>query len=277
VHLEDRNFALYVGEERPEGAAPLVLAFHGGSSTGAAMRKLTNLDARADREGWLVAYPNAVQGHWNDGRGSAEIPEQRDGVDDVGWCARLVDHLVETAGADRERVYATGFSNGGMFCQRLAVERPDLVAAVASVGGPMAEPVCDPGPARPMPVLLVHGTDDPVVPYGGGPVMGDPRRGRVAPVEDTAARWREVNRCAPRPAVHELPHRDPADDTRVRISRWRPEGEGAEVVLVTVDGGGHTWPGGLQYLPQREIGPTARDVHASDLVADFFRDELRRA
>ena len=276
MHLDDRNFQLH-GAGRRSAPAPLVLAFHGGGATGGAIRKLTNLDARADREGWLVAYPDAVQGHWNDGRGSSEIPEQRDGVDDVGWCARLVAHLVETAGADPDAVFATGFSNGGMFCHRLAVERPDLVLAVAPVAGPMPEPLLDPGPARPVPVLLVHGTDDPVVPYGGGPVQGDPRRGRVAPVEETAARWREVNRCAPSPMVTELPHRDPADDTRVTVAAWEPAvaGEGAEVVLVTVAGGGHTWPGGLQYKPQSAIGATAGDVHASDLVADFFRDQVR--
>ena len=281
MHLEGRNFQLHLPEGRPPGtstpSAPLVVAFHGGMASGGAMRKLTNLNDRADREGWLVAFPDATQGHWNDGRGSAEIPEQRDRVDDVGWFARLVDHVVETAGADRDRVYATGFSNGAMFCHRLAVERPDLVAAVAAVAGPIPEPLLDPGPARPVPVLLVHGTDDPVVPYGGGPVQGDPRRGRVASVEETAARWRAVNRCAPDGTVTALPHRDPADRTRMTLTRWQPKaaGEGAEVVLVTVDGGGHTWPGGLQYQPQSAIGATAGDVHASDLVADFFRDKAR--
>ena len=280
MHLDDRSFQLHVPEGRQATApAPLVVAFHGGMATGGAMRKLTNLDARADREGWLVAYPDAVKGHWNDGRGSAEIPEQRDGVDDVGFFAGLVDHLVETAGADRDRVYATGFSNGGMFCHRLAVERPDLVAAVAAVAGPMPEPLLDPGPARPLSVLLVHGTDDPVVPYCGGPVQGDPRRGRVASVEETAARWRAANRCPSSGTVTGLPHRDPADRTRVTVTTRDPDaaGEGAQVVLVTLEGGGHTWPGGLQYQPQREIGATAGDVHASDVVADFFRDRVRRA
>ena len=277
MHLEDRNYQLHAGADREAAASPLVVAFHGGSATGGAMRKLTNLDRRADREGWLVAYPESVKGHWNDGRSSSAIVEHREGVDDVGWFARLVDHLVETAGADPERVYVTGFSNGGMFCHRIAVERPDLVAAIASVGGPMPEPLLDPGPSRPVPALIVHGTDDPVVPNGGGPVQGDESRGRVLSEEGTAARWREVNRCSPTGSETELPHRDPDDDTRVRLTRWQPDGEGAEVVLVTVDGGGHTWPGGLQYLPQREIGPTARDVHASDLVADFFRGEVRRS
>ena len=280
MHLDDGRFQLHVPEGRSAGsaggAAPLVVAFHGGMANGGAMRKLTNLEARADDEGWLVAFPDSVEGHWNDGRGSEAIAEHRDDVDDVGWVARLVDHLVETAGADPERVYATGFSNGGMFCHRLAVERPDLVAAIAPVAGPMPEPLLDPGPGRPVPVLLVHGTADPVVPYGGGPVQGDDRQGRVASVEETAARWRKVNRCSPTASETELPHRDESDDTRVRVLRWEPEGEGAEVVLVTVEGGGHTWPGGLQYQPQSKIGATAGDAHASDLVADFLRAKVRR-
>ncbi|MDQ4134075.1 MAG: dienelactone hydrolase family protein [Actinomycetota bacterium] len=280
MHLEDRTFQLKVPdrEGRPD-PAPLVVAFHGGMATGGAMRKLANLDARAEREGWLVAYPDSVAGHWNDGRGSAVIHEHRDQVDDLGWVARLVDHLVETAGADRDQVYATGFSNGAMFCHRIAVERPELVAAIAPVAGPMPEPLLDPGPTRAMPALLVHGTDDPVVPYAGGPVQGDPDRGRVASVEETAARWRAVNRCSTEGSVTEVPHRDPADRTRVRVRRWEPDddGTGAEVVLVTVEGGGHTWPGGLQYQPQSRIGVTTGDVHASDLVVDFFRGKTRRA
>ncbi len=276
MHLDDRTFQLRVPDGR-SSSAPLVIAFHGGMATGGAMRKLTNLDTRAEREGWLVAYPDAVEGHWNDGRGSDVIPEHRDQVDDVGWFARLVDHLVDTAGADRERVYVTGFSNGAMFCHRLAVERPDMLAAVAAVAGPIPEPLLDSGPSRPMPVLLVHGTDDPVVPFAGGPVQGDPSRGRVASVEETAARWRAANQCAPEGSVTELPNRDPADPTRVRVTRWEPENEGAEVVLVAVDGAGHTWPGGLQYQPQSKIGLTAGDVHASDLAVDFFRGKVRRA
>ncbi len=280
MNLEDRTFQLKVPDaDRRAEPLPLVVAFHGGMATGGAMRKLSNLDARADREGWLVAYPDSVAGHWNDGRRTTVIPEHRDEVDDVGWFARLVGYLVGTANADPDRVYATGFSNGAMFCHRIAVERPELVAAIAPVAAPMPEPLLEPGPARAMPVLLVHGTDDPIVPYGGGPVQGDPKRGRVVSVEETAARWRTVNRCSGEGSLTELPHRDPDDHTRVRVTRWEPEddGSGSEVVLAVVEGGGHTWPGGLQYQPQSKIGVTAGDVHASDLAVDFFRGKRRRA
>ena len=255
----------------PSQGRPLVLAFHGGDAAGAAMRQLTNLDARADRMGWVVAYPDAVEGHWNDGRGVSHYPAHRDDVDDVGFVARLVDHLEDTAAVDRRRVYATGFSNGAMFCHRLAMSRPDLVAAIAPVAGTIPRPLLDPGPADPVPVLIVHGTADRMVPYHGGPVGGaSESRGLVASVEETAARWRAANRCAETPEEETLPHRDESDPTRVRVATWTAGPGGGEVVVATVVEGGHTWPGGLQYRPERFIGPTARDLTASDAIVEFF-------
>jgi polyhydroxybutyrate depolymerase len=276
VELDGRTFELHVGGggtgEGTSGGRPLILAFHGGSSTASDMRKLTNLDARADREGWVVAYPNGVDGHWNDGRDVDDYPAHHDDVDDVGFVTRLVDHLVDTAGVDRGRVYATGFSNGGMFVHRLAMTSPDLVAAIAPVSGTIARPLLDPGPSAPVPVFMIHGTADRMVSYDGGPVGGPSEsRGEVASVEETAARWRAANRCSDTPDEETLPHQDEADPTRVRLARWRPGGtEGDEVVLATVVEGGHTWPGGLQYRPQRFIGPTTRDLIASDAIVEFF-------
>ena len=290
MQLDGRTFELHVGAggdgaggdgeggdgERGAGEAsprrPLVLAFHGGNADGTAMRKLTNLDARADRQGWVVAYPNGVEGHWNDGRGVDTYPAHREDVDDVGFVSRLVDHLVDTAGVDRRRVYATGFSNGGMFVHRLAMARPDLVAAIAPVAATIARPLLDPGPQAPVPVFMIHGTADRMVSYEGGPVGGPSEsRGEVASVEETAARWRAANRCAEEPEQETLPHRDEGDPTSVRVATWRAAGsDGADVVVATVVEGGHTWPGGLQYRPQRFIGPTARDLNASDAIIEFF-------
>ncbi len=282
MELDGRTFELHVGAAAARGdegvARPLVVAFHGGSADAGAMRKLTNLDARADREGWVVAYPNGVEGHWNDGRGVDSYPAHRDDVDDVGFVGRLVDRLAETAGVDAERVYATGFSNGGMFVHRLAIARPDLVAAIAPVAGTVARPLLDPGPRAPVPIFMIHGTADRMVPYDGGPVGGPSEsRGEVASVEETAARWRAANRCRREAEEETLPHRDEDEPTRVRIATWRAAApDGAEVVVGTVVEGGHTWPGGLQYRPQRFIGHTARDLKASDAIFEFFARHSRR-
>ena len=272
MELNGRSFEFHVPAGLPLAPPPpLVLAFHGGGADGKAMRLLSNLDARADREGWVVAYPDGLDGNWNDGRDAPAIRAQRDRVDDVGLAAALVDHLVAAAGIDRARVFATGFSNGGMLCHRLAVERPDLVAAIAPVSGPMPAPLARRRASLPVPVLMVHGTADPIVPYDGGAVMGDADRGRVASLEETAAYWRQANRCQPEAILEDLVPPGPSDRTEVRQATWRPaDDEGAEVVAVTVEGGGHTWPGGRQYQPERVIGVMARAVQASDLIAAFF-------
>ena len=283
MELGGRSFQLHLPARSAEGddaspARPLVLAFHGGEASGAAMRQLTNLDARADREGWVVAYPDAVEGHWNDGRGVPKYAAHRDDVDDVGFVVNLVDHLVDTAGVDRRRVYATGFSNGAMFCHRLAMARPDLVAAIAPVAGTIPQPLLDPGPgeAVAVAVFMAHGTADRMVPYEGGPVGGPSEgRGTVASVDESAACWRAANRCSERPEEETLPHRDESDPTRVRIATWAAGADGAEVVVATVVDGGHTWPGGLQYRPQRFIGPTAGDLKASDAIVEFFSRHRR--
>lgn len=235
------------------------------------MRRLTGLDGRADRKCWLVAYPDGTQGHWNDGRGAPGIAAQADGVDDVGFAADLVAHLVATAGADPERVYATGMSNGGMFCHRLAAERPNLVAAIAPVAGLLPEPLLGaPPPVVPVPVLMVHGTVDPIVGWNGGLVFDDATSGRVASVDGTVAWWRKANGAKSTPTVEHLPHRLGPDPTTVQVTTWPAGPGGADVTLVTVVGGGHTWPGGLQYLPQRVIGLTAGDISASDLIVGFL-------
>ena len=284
MELGGRTFELHLpaagddGGGEPAGGRPLVVAFHGGSAKGGDMRRLTNLDARADREGWVVAYPDGVEGHWNDGRGVESYPAHRGDVDDAAFVAALVDHLVVTAGVDRHRVYATGFSNGAMFCHRLAIERPDLVAAIAPVSGTISVPMLDPGPAAPVPVFMVHGTADRMVPYEGGGVGGESEsRGLVASVAQTASAWRAANRCGDEPEEVTLPHRDPSDPTRVRIETWpaSPGPDSAEVVVVTVEEGGHTWPGGLQYRPERFIGPTAGDLIASDAIVAFFSGKHR--
>ncbi|MDQ4070264.1 MAG: hypothetical protein M3203_12470, partial [Actinomycetota bacterium] len=160
---------------------------------------------------------------------------------------------METARVDRQRVFATGFSNGAMFVHRLAMARPDLVAAIAPVAGTIARPLLDPGPQAAVPGVMIHGTADRMVPYEGGPVGGPSEsRGEVASVEETAARWRAANRCDDELEEETLPHRDENDPTRVRLATWRAaRPDGADVVVATVVEGGHTWPGGLQYRPQR--------------------------
>ena len=274
----ERTYRLYVppthDRSRP---VPLVIALHGGGGTGAAMERLTvgGLNRLAAREGFVVVYPDGVDRHWNDGRGVSDYRAHRENIDDIGFISGLIDHLVQTQGIDRSRVYATGISNGGLFSQRLARELAPRVAAIGVVAISMSDKIAlMRAPARPVSVLLMPGTEDPLVPWAGGDIgfPGGARKvGKVLSVADTVAAWVALNHCTPPPSVSWEPDRDPQDGTRVRREAYGPCSEGSEVVLYAVDGGGHTWPGGQQYLPARIVGRTSRDIDANEVIWNFFK------
>jgi polyhydroxybutyrate depolymerase len=256
----------------PAGASsaaglPVVIAFHGRGGTAAGMSRLTHLDQVADQHRFVVIYPQGYRRSWNDGRQGT--PAHQHGVDDVGFVAGLIRYLVGTGHVNSSRIYATGMSNGAIFTERLGCDLAGLLAGIAPVAGPMPVPVAGTcHPSRPIAVLEIHGTADPLVPYGGGQVHSA-SGGVVRSVAWTFARWRAIDRCQPRPATATLP--DAAHDgTGVRVSRGSACAPGAPVVLYTVTGGGHTWPGGEQYLPSALIGATSRQFDASQVIWRFF-------
>ncbi|MDI6773301.1 MAG: PHB depolymerase family esterase [bacterium] len=258
------------------GPMPLVLALHGGGGTGLNMEQLTlgGLNRLSETHGFVVVYPDGVDRHWNDGRGVAEYRAHRENVDDVGFISALIEHLAQTQGIDRSRVYATGISNGGLLSMRLAHELSHKIAAIAPVAISITDKIAAMrAPARPIPIVLIPGTHDPLVPWDGGNLgfRGGRAVGRVLSVAETVRYWVSHNRCAPTPTVTREPDRDPNDGTRVRRETYGGCSEGAEVVVYVVEGGGHTWPGGLPYLPERVIGRTTRDIYANEVIWDFFR------
>lgn len=247
--------------------APLVITLHGGGGAGGGMNRLTGMNALADREGFIVAYPDGIEHHWNDGRSTIKVK-----ADDVAFIAALIERLAKDYNIDRRRVYATGISNGGFMTQRLACELSDKIAAIATVAATMPEelqPKCR--PSRPVSVLVMDGAADPIVPYNGGEVsIGE--RGKILSVDGAINFWREQDRCSAKPSVAQLPDVDPNDGTRVTRESYEGCKGGSEVILYRIEGGGHTWAGGLQYLPERIIGKTSRDINASETIWNFLRN-----
>ena len=279
----ERTFRLYVppthDRSRP---APLIIVLHGGGGTGAAMERLTDggLNRLAARDGLVVVYPDGLERHWNDGRGVTDYRAHRENIDDVSFISALIDHLAQTLGIDRSRVYAAGISNGGLFSQRLARELALRIAAIGVVAISMSDKIAlMRAPARPVSVVLIPGTEDPLVPWAGGDLgfAGSRRKvGTVLSVAETVAAWTALNRCAPPPVVTWEPDRSPQDGTRVRREAYGPCGDGSEVVLYAVEGGGHTWPSGWQYLPERFIGRTSKDIDANEVLWGFFKKHAIR-
>ena len=243
---------------------PVVVALHGLTANGRMLARFSGLNEKADRCGFIVVYPNGGLLAFNAGGVAA-----RRGPDDVAFINRMLDELSAHVCVDQCRVYATGLSNGGMMCYRLACELSHRFAAIASVSGPMA--ILDCCPCHPVSVLHFHGTCDRELPYNG-PRKGEKSLIQYHPVTETIAIWAARNGCTAEPMIEQMPDRCP-DCTTVTRTTYGPGCCGAEVVLYTINGGGHTWPG--REPPARFMGLSTKDIVANDIMWEFFLQHPR--
>lgn len=272
-----RSYLVHVSPVADARPLPVVIAFHGGGGNASGFRDYAGLDAVADRERFIVVYPNGtgplrrVLLTFNAGNNCCGWARNQQ-VDDVGFAAALVDDLARRTSIDRRRVYVTGHSNGAMMAYRLAAERADLVAAVVAVAGAMS--LDDFAPSRPVPVMHVHSVDDPRALYGGGvgpPFPGTNSRVTHTPVQDGLHRWIARNGCPTEPTVTEVRRgvaRAPdADHTATRLV-YGPCETGAEVVHWKLTGAGHGWPGSTTGR-ERIVGPATTIINAAEEVWAF--------
>ncbi|MCP4327994.1 MAG: alpha/beta fold hydrolase [Alphaproteobacteria bacterium] len=250
----------------------VVFALHGGAGRAEQFAGYLNFDVYAKARNLLIVYPQGFERHWNDGRPDVSYSTHEGDVDDVAFLRAVLETVATRYPVDRGRVYVAGISNGGMMALRLACEAADTFAAVAALTAsfPMAmADRCD--PIRPLPVMLINGTDDPIFPYGGGTIgFGRRKLGEVRSTPETVARWVVLNGCLGPAKIVALPDTDRDDDSRVVVERYLPCRAGTEVTLYRVEGGGHTWPGRRPYLPRFLIGETNDDIDATAHILDFF-------
>lgn len=275
-----RTFKVQLASQRP---APLVLALHGNSQQGRDMEVRTSWPAVAKRENFIAVFPDGLNRSWADLRGSGARSGSRPpaGTDDIAFMMAIIDRLVKDGIADPHRIYATGLSNGGAMALSLACRHPDKFAAVAPIIVNMTDPfaeACKPG--RPIPLLMMNGTDDPLIPYNGG--LGTSRLAVPGfwSTAQTVALWRKLNRCATQDAnATDLPDRNKDDHSTVtRIASTCPPGQ--DVVLYRVNGGGHRMPGGFPdavaaRLFNAMLGPQNRDIDGAETIWDFFKNYSR--
>lgn len=248
----------------------LVLVYHGGGDTAAGVAELTHFNRLSDQEGFIVVYPEAYHHQWNDGREAFLISSERRHVDDVAFTSALLTDVQKHYSIDPQRIYATGFSNGAIFCHILGERLSDKFAAIAPVSGAMAEPVAQNlRPAEPISVLAIHGTADPSVPYKGGNVDLF-AHGRTLSVARTMDWWREIDHCRDAPVIEKKELPPGSSCGPIICTRWTGGARHTEVALDVIEGGGHAWPGGPQYLPAFLIGPACRDFDATEQIWNFF-------
>lgn len=270
----ERSYLIYKPAKVAK-APPLLVVFHGSMGSPGKARAETGyeFDRLADRDGFVVAYPQGYGGNWNDCRKAASYPARSLDIDDLGFFEALVARLQRERNVDPARVFVTGASNGGHFVYRLALERPARIAGAAVFAGnlPTADnTVCiQQGP--PPPILIVNGTKDPINPYKGGRVtlFGFGNRGTVQSARQSAA-W--FARGAGRPVTTLIPARAKGDRTSVTRSAWG----GGRVVLLTVNGGGHQIHQ-RAYRPSRILGRATTAIDGPAEAWAFFSRQPPRS
>jgi len=252
-----RDYILYVPASYSPGTpAPLVFNFHGYTSNASQQMWYGSFTSIADNEGFIIVHPegtldNSGNTHFNVGWGGST-------VDDVGFTEALMDDLIATYNIDNNRIYSTGMSNGGFMSYQLACELSDRIAAIASVTGSMNLGwfnSCN--PTHPMPVMEIHGTNDPTVSYNASNFTES--------IPDMMDFWANFNNCDNMPIVTNVPNTNTIDGCTAEHQLWDNGANGVVVEHYKIIDGEHTWPGAPIAL-----GTTNYDIDASEKIWEFF-------
>ena len=272
----DRTFRMFVPTYLEE-AIPIVFVFHGTQKPGygaASIISLTHFDRIAETGHFIAIFPEAFDGNWNDGRENEMAQSYLQGIDDVAFVDKILEKVKTKYAIDLHRIYATGFSNGAIFCHYLAANRSTLFAAIAPVSGQLAFPFSKEfHPKDSVSVLEIHGTSDSVVPYAGGRINDD--GGEVIGVEETVEYWSRADSCKSRYLQLPIADLNPNDDCYPEEFLWADGKNDSEVVLCRVVGGGHTWPGSALPFYLFFLGNVCLDFNASQMIWQFFKNHPR--
>lgn len=252
-----RSYRLYVPAIYTGASArPLILNLHGYTSNAQQQQLYSNFMPIADTANFLMVFPNGTynsgQRFWNAGISSAL-------VNDIAFLSALIDSLDLTYNINLNRVYSTGMSNGGYMSHTLACELSNRITAIASVTGSIFNTQYGSNchPMRPVPVMQIHGTNDPTVPYTGSSTS--------MPIDSVVKYWVTKNNCNPAATFSNVPNTSSTDGCTAEHYRYLNGISGSSVELYKIIGGTHTWPG----FPFGGIG-TNLDINASKEIWRFF-------
>lgn len=271
-----RTFLTQFPSEKP---APLVIVLHGNTQSGADIKARTAWPQVAKREHFGLIFPDGLNHAWADFRADTKRAGRAPpkGTDDIAFIVRLIEKYVADGAADPKRVYVTGVSNGGAMTMTLACARADLFAAAASlIINLTGEAAAACHPARPVPVLMMNGTADPLIPFEGGKGTSRFAVDGFWSATRTLAFWRKLNGCETGDgAVTDLEDRDQDDQSTVTQieSRCPPA---RDVVLYRVNGGGHRMPGNesdarFPRIATALLGPQNHDIDGAETIWAFFK------
>jgi len=270
-----RNYLFYIPRSyNKDMSSPLIFLLHGGGGTAKGMIKLTKngFNDKAENNKTIIVYPEGFENHWNDLRGEfANYSSHQKNIDDVGFISALIEEF--TANFNISKIFAAGISNGGLMSYRLGCELSNKISAISAIAANLPINLKEKCLLhKPISVLIINGTEDSLVPYAGGYITGPfgmKKLGEVISSTDTFKFWGEINKCSKDFKNIDLANNF-KDGTGINKKIYENCANHKQVILYTIKGGGHTWPGGLQYLPQFIIGKTSREIDANSLILDFF-------
>jgi polyhydroxybutyrate depolymerase len=271
-----RTFTAQLPDTR---SSPLVIVLHGNTQTGADIASRTSWPEIARREHFGVVFPDGLNRAWADFRPNAKRAGRAppEGTDDIAFIVALIEKFIADGTADPKHIYITGVSNGGAMTMTMICTRADLFAAAASVIINLTDESANAcHPSRAVPMLMMNGTADPLIPYQGGRGTSRFAVPGFWSTAKTLGFWRRANACETLDAdVTDLDDRDQTDQTTVtRIASRCPQGR--DVVLYRVNGGGHRMPGSFPdarfpRLVNAIFGPQNHDIDGAETIWTFFR------
>jgi len=244
-------------------SVPLLLALHQFSDTARGMEKLTQFNKLADKEKFIVAYP---QGKWRIWK-TDPLPNE-----DTKFLETLIDELLSKYPINPHKIFATGASAGGMMIQAFACYSERFAGIVPVMGSMTRNYAEERKPKKNIPVLIIHGTADPVVPYDGGETNAGPgRRPVFLSAEENAEWWAKQYGYSGETIITQFPDKNTEDIFSVEVINYNCD---PPVFLYKIIGGGHTWPGTKNFYPKFIVGPTAPEPNASQIIWDFFKNTM---
>lgn len=238
---------------------PLVLVFHGDAGSGRSISDVTGFNNLAEQKGFIVVYPDGINQKWSLRSNS------KGKVDDISFISSLIDGMKQQVNIDSHKVYATGFSRGGILTQALACKLSGKIAAFASVAGSLPvrlKPNCQ--PETPISMMAINGTKDRDVLYEGD---DRDRRGALISISDMVGFWRSHDRCISSSASSLLP----STNSKVKATQYSNCIGNSEVLQLAVVDGGHFWPGGASTDASLNKFNAQLGLNASQTIWDFFQ------
>jgi polyhydroxybutyrate depolymerase len=272
----ERHYLLVIPEKSdPKVPMPLVFVFHGAGNTSTNMQQEIGITELARKKGFIAAFPDGIGKRWN---GGVSDPDSLDSArsDDVAFVSAMIDRIGAEQRVDLRRVYATGSSNGAIFCYTLACRLSDRIAAIAPISGLLGEGVSSRfHPAQPLSLISFNGTDDPLLHFGGESRGGG---GGLMSVNDSVAFWVRKDQCDPAPVVTQYPQSALDDGVTVIRIAYHGGTNGTAVEAFIIAHGGHTWPGHhTDPTWAKTAGKTAMSISANELMWAFFLEHPKPA